>query len=189
MNAKLTTFFFLTVATLAAQTTTAPAGGTGNTSTAVQAKLQSFASSLSYFSAQDFTQGEAVLEQANVQQMGTPSWNKESAFDLIRVAHYFGNVGNPALAYAIAKLALNHLAQEDQSYTASSNPAEVANEKELQAQLYEQYFGDRASAEKYYAAAIALSPSTTSLAVVALTRLQQMDAFEAQKRAYAASVQ
>lgn len=151
----------------------------------LQAKLQSFTASLSYFSAQNFTQGEAVLEQANAQPVGTPSWNKESAVSLIRVAHYFGNSGNPTLAFAVIKLALGQLVQADQAYTASSSPAEVANEKELQAQLYEQYFADRASAEKYYSAAIALSPSTTGLAAAALLRLKQMDASEIQKQAYA----
>jgi hypothetical protein len=154
----------------------------------VQAKLQAFTSALSLFAAGNPSAGEAVLEQANTQQEGTPSWDKESGFELIKVAHYFENTANPALAYSIAKLALGHLIKADQAYTSAAAASEIANEKELQGQLYEHYFSDRATAEKYYAAAVALSPNT-GLAPASLLRLQQLDGAQAAKVAYAAGGQ
>jgi len=157
----------------------------GSIAPASVAKQQAFISSLSYFAAQKFSAGEAILEQANVQVAGTASWHTESGIDLIKVAHYFENSGAPAQAYAIAKLALGHLVLADQAYSGSSPTTEVANEKEMQGQIYEHYLGDRATAEKYYSAAVALSPNS-GLAAVELSRLQQLDAAEAQKREYAA---
>lgn len=184
MKKTFLALFLFTTASLVAQTTSGQTPG----SAAVQAKLQGFLSSLSYFSSGNLAQGEAVLEQPNVQQPGTASWHTESAVGLVHVVHYFVNTGNRPLAYSIAKLALGHLQTADQGYTAASNAAEVANEKELQGMLYEQFFSDRATAETFYAAAVALSPKT-GLAASALLRLQEMDASEAQKRAYAASNQ
>ena len=78
----------------------------------VQAKSQSMTSSLSYFSSGDFTHGEAVLEENNVAAVDTASWHTESAMELIMAMHALENTGNPATAYALARIALGHLRSE-----------------------------------------------------------------------------
>ena len=146
----------------------------------VQAKSQSMTSSLSYFSSGDFTHGEAVLEENNVAAVDTASWHTESAMELIMAMHALENTGNPATAYALARIALGHLQMADAAYNASSNQPEVAQEKTMQGMLYERYFGDRVTAEKSYSAAIALYPQA-SVASARLKRLQAYDVAEAQK--------
>jgi hypothetical protein len=151
----------------------------------LQNKRLARTSSLPLFAARSFSEGEAILEAANMQPAGTPQWHVESGFELEQVAFAIRAQGDAATAVLVAQLALGHLGQADQNFPGAS-PADVANEKEIIGYIYQSLLGDETTAAQYYQAAVSLSPNTGNSAWL-LAQIQRSQTTAAAKLARAAA--
>ena len=147
-------------------------------------KQQAFINSQAQFTAHNFAAAESVLEAANLATTGTPRWHFESGFSLSQMAFRFKSQGDAATSGAIARLALAHFALAEQTYSATTTPGEIANEKEQAGYVYQFLLGDRATAKTLYQAAVSLSPKTGG-APALLAAIIASEAAEAQKNASA----
>lgn len=153
----------------------------GGISNAAAAATQlAFVNSKALFAAKNFAQAEVALETGNKQKPGTPQWNVESGFGLLRMAFDFQGKGDGPTAVVAAQRALVQLTQAKQKFSGKDNPAEIANQYELAGIIYEQLLGDRNAAETNYAMAASLAPKSGQAASL-LAKLRAAKAEEQKK--------
>jgi len=139
---------------------------------ALPVRQQAFANSAAGFLSGNLDDAEAKLATAIRGVAGTARWHALSGHELAHVAMLLRNGGHGPTAVAVAQRALRHFSQAIQKFSASSEPAAVANAYECMGYIEEEFFGDLDSAAKYYQAAVQLSP-TTGQAAALLARVQQ----------------
>ena len=109
--------------------------------------------SLPFFAAHNYSAAEALPWRVQIfRRPVLPQWQCESGLVLMQVAFSFQAHGDSVTASAVAQLALGHLTQADQTYSAGTGAVEIANEKELTGYMFttQNLLGNRAAAESFY---------------------------------------